>query len=295
MAYLERICTIFVITLLLANCVTTEMPSTKTAWEGIISKCAVASETIGKNTIYFGPTNGVGPGSVWRETNTNGFNLRRQFIEEELRRQFDNNEYDDEVFKSAVVKGEMASCNGDLTSSWDFNPSLVFSSQLLPIDAELSATLNRGDIVDVKINGWALDYLSEGPYEDLIFSMLPNAPFRRDLNTENRVVVIKAVRIKDLELTLKFNSKNAAEAKATINETIGRGNKISPKVALNWKADGNLALVTSGEFYIFGEFGYFKSDGFGLGGSESRIVEFDVMPNTKIGLDDDEINSSVKY
>ncbi len=60
---LTRIYLIFLIlTFSLAGCATTA----REAWIDVLSKCA-SSEAL-NNVVYFGPSNKVGPGSVWRKS-----------------------------------------------------------------------------------------------------------------------------------------------------------------------------------------------------------------------------------
>src|SRR5438046_4482937 len=50
-------------------------PNGKSAWQDVIRHCA-SSDLNGKHVLYFGPSNAIGPGSIWRKDTQGEFRLR---------------------------------------------------------------------------------------------------------------------------------------------------------------------------------------------------------------------------
>jgi hypothetical protein len=85
----------------------------RSAWIDVLSKCA-STELLGSSVFYFGASNSVGPGSVWRKEGDGSLRLR-----------FDLNELEPDVAKRAALiqEGNTADYSGQTGSKWLGEPT----------------------------------------------------------------------------------------------------------------------------------------------------------------------------
>ena len=233
---LTRIYLIFLIlTFFLAGCVTTA----REAWIDVLSKCA-SSEAL-NNVVYFGPSNKVGPGSVWRKSD-DSLHLRWTLADIEP---------DEGKLKNLIQEGALTSCQGETSSEWKLKPSLAFESQATPISAELSADLNRAKSVTVSVDKWAMDLIKEGPFEKWIKS---NKDYSDDLKQQDRLVLEKAVRVIGFSTILDFSESDAIALKGKYSQPTLNFGSLGVGMNAEWKSSTKLELKSNNAFYIAGEF-----------------------------------------
>lgn len=212
----------------------------RAAWVAILGKCA-KSQLIGKDVLYFGASNEIGPGSIWRQNSDGSIRLRY--------------ELSDIVPDSAkrlelIHPNNTVSCGGDSTSAWEVQLGLPFDGTVAPVSADVSADLKRADGITVSVTSYAVDELKEGPYESLIRS---DDALQDEFTASDRVIVENAVRIEGFSATFKF-SKNIADQL--------KGKYTGKLVALqganlesHWSDDTTLTMKTPGTFYLLAAFG----------------------------------------
>ena len=102
------------------------------SWHMILDKCT-GDETIDpKKVVYFGPSNQVGPGSLWRRPAGKGWHLRRLL--------FDIAEHDD--LDNVVLRGADSTCTGSVEVSIEMLGGLLanVAKPLAALGAQLGRT-----------------------------------------------------------------------------------------------------------------------------------------------------------
>src|SRR5262249_16346490 len=117
------------------------------AWRRILQKCA-ASDTLGKQAFFFGVSNSIGPGSVWRFADDKSIRLRFEL----------SDAFPAEAQRAILVKSNpIARCAGDSTSNWDLKLSLPFATRAIPLAGNIAATLGHAKKITVSVSGFAID------------------------------------------------------------------------------------------------------------------------------------------
>lgn len=212
----------------------------RAAWVAILGKCA-KSQLIGKDVLYFGASNEIGPGSIWRQNSDGSIRLRY--------------ELSDIVPDSAkrlelIHPNNAVSCGGDSTSTWEVKLGLPFDGTVAPVSADVSADLKRADGVTVSVTSYAVDELKEGPYETMIRA---DDALQDEFTAPDRVIVENAVRIEGFSANFKF-SKGIAEqlkGKYTGKLVALQGANLESQ----WSDDTTLTMKTPGTFYLLAAFG----------------------------------------
>lgn len=214
------------------------------AWVSVLSKCA-STQLIGKDVLYFGASNEIGPGSIWRRNNDGSIRLRYELSDLEP----------DVAKRTALVHpNNSVSCGGDSSANWEVQLGLPFEGSVTPVSADVSADLKRADAVSVSVNGWAVDELKEGPYETMIRS---NDALQDESVQSDRVIVENAVRIEGFSANFKFSKSVADELKG---KYAGKLIAVQEGAHLRsqWSSDTTLTMKTPDTFYILAAFGRLK-------------------------------------
>jgi len=217
------------------------------AWTDVLSKCAV-SELNGNKILYFGPSNNVGPGSIWREPEDGGFRLRNT-VSDMPRKPID-----------FIHKGTEFSCNGAQLSSTASGVAATFESSLSPIDAELSADLKAASNINMKVDSCAWDEIKEKAYENYIMQPI-NSEYYEDLERSNRYVLSRALRVHGYSVELKFSKKISSKIKASYSGQLAKEltGKFGAELSTEWTSDNTLRISAKKPFYIAGEMSKVKS------------------------------------
>lgn len=133
-------------------------PDARSAWINVLSKCA-STQFLGSNVFFFGASNSVGPGSVWRKESDGSLRLR-----------FDLNELEPDAAKRAALieEGNTADCSGQTGTKWSVALGLPFESQISGLNVTLAGELRKARSVTVGVSGWNADILRERAYEQLL-------------------------------------------------------------------------------------------------------------------------------
>lgn len=175
-----------------------------TAWRKILRKCA-ASDVIGKQSLFFGVSNSVGPGSVWRFADDKSIRLLFEL----------SDAFPDEGQRTLLIKSNpVAQCAGDATSSWNLKLSLPFSTGAIPLAADIGAILGRAKKVTVSVSGFGVDELKEVNWKQAFQGLPPNNAYRSEVNQLDRVIAENVVKIAGLKAVFVFGSQLSADVQA---------------------------------------------------------------------------------
>ncbi len=210
------------------------------AWIDILNSCA-KSQLIGKDVLYFGASNEIGPGSIWRQNSDGSIRLRYELSDLVP---------DSAQQKALIHPNNSVSCGGNSASKWEVQLGLQFDGSVAPVSADVSLDLKRADNVTVSVTGFAIDELKEGPYETMIRA---DDALQDEFTAADRVIVENAVRIEGFSANFKF-SKSIAEGlkgKYTGQSVALQGANLQSQ----WSNDTTLTMKTPGSFYLLAAFG----------------------------------------
>ncbi len=222
----------------------------KTAWTNVIKKCA-DNDLNGKTILYFGPSNTLGPGSVWREGNNGGYYVRYDLEQMSGHEMFIN-------------KGVPSTCDGTSTTKFGLKASIGLTSSVVPASGELVNDFKKAKDIQVKASSIAWDNVIEGSYETFV-KTAPLSAIREDLDKNNRRVLSRALRISGYSATLEFNDSDAIALKGKYSGGLPVGD-VGAEISTSWSSSNKLTITSTRDFYIAGELVPFKSGGFAAKG-----------------------------
>lgn len=252
-------------------------------WKRIVKSCGGA-QIVGSNVLFLGPSNTIGLGSVWRKTNTGGYNPRFEL----------SSLVADEATRQQIIKlGQKTEmCKGTSNNKWNFGVSLPFVGGIFGLTG-IDADLRRARRATVTADSVALDVILEVPFEVAIKKLRakdPEDPFLVDLLTNpDRLLVSKAYRITGMAMTFDYDPKLLEELKGKYPEgfSVNIGGEKGLKVGFNYSSESSLTLKLPSEVYVAGEFSKITTNGtINLGESTNlnvRLRPVRVSPNTSVG------------
>lgn len=235
------------------------------AWNDVLKKC-VGADQLGPLLVYFGPSNSIGPGAIWRRSDEGALFLRYELADA----------IPDEGQRNAmIVPGVEASCRGTAKSTWTLKPSVLIQSQLAPANGSLGVDVDRAKSATVSVNSWALDQIKEGPFEEWLKTH-PQAGYVDDVGRKSRLFMERAVRLLGFSTTLEFSSDVASELKAKYLAPGVRTGEVGIGLIAKWTSNTTLELSSSAKIYIAGELSAMKIDRtFGLLGTNGATISFE--------------------
>jgi hypothetical protein len=174
-------------------------------YKQVLSRCAKSDE-LGKNTVFFGVSNSLGPGSVWRR-DPGDKSIRLRF---ELSDAFPQSPDQQKV----IVINQLSSCNGSSSTKWNLSVGLPFTLSSTTLAGELSTVLSHAHQVDVSIKEFAVDNLKELPFLEAFKTLPTDNAYRKDLAEDDRIVAENVVKVAGLKAVFKFNGDIDVNAKA---------------------------------------------------------------------------------
>lgn len=216
-------------------------PAADASWKEVIKRCA-DNQTLGK-LVYFGPSNVVGPGSIWRK-NGEGYNLRR--LVSELGSA--------DAVKPLIQIGIAASCTGISSSSFKIGLQASLENKIVPVTAGLGIDYKKAQEVKVTVDSWAWDQIVEGSFVDFVKAHPNN--YTQDISQPARFFVGKALKIIGFTAELTFSREVAAELRAQYSgpvASLGQSD-LAASLPISWKNDTTLVIKAGAEpFYVAGE------------------------------------------
>jgi hypothetical protein len=239
-------------------------------WESVIKKCA-NNDLLGPDVFYFGPSNNLGPGTIFEKYPSGGIGLSYRidsYVQSESARQ------------SLINEGTIFSCEG--TSSKKFALGLLLSLEsLLSLSGDLKFDLRRAEFISVSVDAAQWIDIVTGPYCTLIQKLPNDHPVRNALSARGNLVLSRALRIRHMTAELIFSHSIGNALKKKFPEFVfsPKTDEVGIKLTGQWNSDSRLIISAASDFYIAGELRAFKntrSDGdFGL------KMETDLKEKTK--------------
>lgn len=230
---------------LLLTCTSAPMfgDSAQDAWKRILSKCANAAP-LGRNLVYFGPSNDVGPGSVWRIANDHSLRLVWELSDAVP---------DVSVRDSLLRLNPPATCSGQQPTKWSLSVGFPFLSRLAA--GNLSADLSKAKKISVSVDEWRFVELKEGPYKRLLESAdFKNRDYKTDLAGHDNIFIETAVQVTGLTTTLEFSSGDSVGLKAKYSTgTVSTGDG-GASLQAAWSSDNTLTLKSDKPVYLIANF-----------------------------------------
>jgi hypothetical protein len=235
-------------TCLLAMSITScKHPDVGQSWK-VVAGCAT-SDLNGPHVLFFGPSNAVGAGSIWRKDASGVFRLR-----------YDLTQMPDP--KNFYGSASASSCSGTDVSNFVFGANA--SLDVKPISGELKADFKNAKSVEAKANSITWIALAEGPYGDYVNALSATSGPGADLRVGDKYVLYRALKVEGFETTLAFSHEVAAGLKAS-GVGVGAGTA-GGGLNASWTGDDKLTLTAAGPFYIAGEFKRYLPTGFAASG-----------------------------
>lgn len=164
-------------------------------WVKIISDCA-PTQAIGKNILFFGLSNDVGPGSVWRYASDKS--LRIKF---ELSDAFPATTDQDRL----ITKGNFNPCANNSATDWDIKLGLPFSINADSISADIGAVLSSATHVKVSLTGVGTDLLKETKWKHAFAALTPPNEYADALLEPDGLLAENAVKVKGMTMVFTYD------------------------------------------------------------------------------------------
>ncbi len=175
-----------------------------TAWRKVIKRCA-KTDLIGSQSLFFGVSNTIGPGSVWRFVNDKSIRLMFEL----------SDAFPDQAAQSKMVKANnTAGCFGTSSSSWNIKFGLPFSTGATPLSLDIGALLGQAKKVTVSISGFALDDLKETDWKEAFKGLAPDNAYAKELLQDNRLVAENAVKVTGFKAVFDYKTALSADVQA---------------------------------------------------------------------------------
>jgi hypothetical protein len=219
----------------------TGVPDARAAWVDVLSRCAT-TELLGSDVFYFGASNTIGPGSVWRKDSDGSLRLR-----------FDLNELEPDPAKRDVLiqSGNAAACSGQNSRNWNVSLGLPFESQIAGVDGTLAGELRKARTVTVGVTGWSANLLRERAYEQLLKS---KPDYGAEFDNDDRFVAENAILVSGFTSVFEFDKSAVGDVQAKVKAgqvELTNGTKLDAA----WESGNTLRLTSSKPFYILAAIG----------------------------------------
>ncbi|NEU08001.1 hypothetical protein GZH53_06720 [Flavihumibacter sp. R14] len=228
----------------------------KKAWKNALKSCS-KNEIFAKDALFFGPSNSIGIGSVWRRTDNGGYNPRFELADM----------VPDSVHSKIIKPGiKMEQCSSTKNIAWTSSISLPIVAQFFKVD-EVSASLRRARRATISLDNLALDVIKELPFEQALKSVLQRDStniFVKDLlNNRDRLLITKAYRLTGLVVTLDYDPAVLEELKTKYSNgaTVQLGGDKGLKIEFSYTSNSQLTIKLPKEVYIAGEFSTVSGQG----------------------------------
>jgi hypothetical protein len=210
----------------------------------IIDSCA--DDHLTSNAVlYFGPSNQIGPGSIWARLGVNG-GYQPQWRVDDLGLDY----------LKVVQPGKAFQCDFSKNSTFTAGGGLSVLSQAANVSAEVKSDLARAKAIKVSASEVAWDTVIAGPYL-VELNAIVDANIKSDVYGKNRLVVRRALRLSGYKAMLEFDSSVKPEIKAKYDgvklgaTAVG---EVGAQLSAKWTTDDKLELTALESVYVAGEF-----------------------------------------
>jgi hypothetical protein len=250
----------------------------KDVWVKALKECAETDINSDK-ILYFGPSNVAGPGSGWRET----FDARGRHVDYRLRWSPSKDmppprDWVDEPGDSAFQ------CKSGQSVKFELKVNVAADVKAFPLNAEVSNDLSKAKKVDVSVAGMAWEPVREGPYRLYYKNTLgPTHPVYEDMDSANRYVLIRGLKVKGLEIHGEFSTQDIFDLKAKYNAPAGGAFDLGGGLSGKFEGASTFVITAPGSAWVLGELAAFSSSGgFAGKGAPVALRAVDISSPTEI-------------
>ena len=195
--------------------------------------------------LYFGPSNQIGPGSIWTRLGVNGGYQPHWRV--------DDLELD---YLKVVQPGKAFPCDFSKNTKFTAGGGLSVLSEAANVSAEVKTDFSRAKIVKVSASEVAWDTVIQGPYL-VQLNGISDSAIKNDVFGKNRLVVRRALRLSGFKATLDFGTNLTPEIKAKYDGVKLGANKVGEvgaQLNAKWTNEEKLELSAADTVYVAGEF-----------------------------------------
>lgn len=220
--------------LMVCSCVPAFGQDATTAWRNVLKKCA-KSDLIGKQSLFFGVSNLIGPGSIWRRANDNSIRLV-SVLSDAVPSASD---------QALIVKSNnTAVCVGNSSTQWNLKLGLPFTTGATPLTLNIAGLLGGAHNVTVSVKGYAIDTLDEGQWKQAFSKLGSGNVFYQDTQQPDRLLAENAVKVTGLTAVFNFKSDLSADVQAQYKGTTFTLGNSSSSTASGASTSGTSAATT---------------------------------------------------
>jgi len=221
----------------------------RAVWKEGIKRCA-QNDLLGPNVFYFGPSNSLGPGTVFQPFASGG--TQESFLLESYIKPPDR-----------VISPNPAvfTCSAQRAVKSNIGAELPLDAAL-PVGASVGAHLKRARTVKVWADELQWVSLLTGEYRQAVIGLPDSNAVKQAISKEGHLVLARALRVKGMKAELEFATDVGADVKAKVPDISG-----DKEVKLNGSWDGNtkLTLTATSDFFIAGELRRWSETGLAAG------------------------------
>lgn len=245
----------------------------KREWSRILKSCG-STQLFGNETLFFGPSNTIGIGSVWRKGDDKSYNARFELSDIIT---------DSVVIKKVIKYGQKSNqCSTVRNVTWSAQISFPFLGSIFG-QTGLGAEFHKAKRTTISVDNLALDVIKEVPFEVALKSIAAKDPKNEYLldiiNNPGRLIVTKAYRLTGLTVKLDYDPKDldSLKQKYPNGGSITIGGDKGIKLGFNYSTTSEVTIKLPAEIYIAGEFSKLTANGT-INLNDSANIGFDLTP-----------------
>ncbi len=210
-------------------------------FQDVCAKDELASNAV----LYFGPSNQIGPGSIWSRLGPNG-GYQPQWRTKDLN--LDS--------PQVVEQGKPSPCDFTKNAKLTTGGGISALSPAANVSAEVKADFQNAKTMKVSAREAAWDTVVAGPYR-MQLNKISDPDIKNDVFGKNRLVVRRALRLSGYKAVLEFGRDFAPEIKAKYDgmklgaKTVG---EVGAQFTAKWTKEEKLELSAANDVYVAGEF-----------------------------------------
>jgi hypothetical protein len=206
------------------------------AWNKILKNCA-NSDLIGKQSLFFGVSNTIGPGSVWRRADDNSIRLIFEL----------SDAFPSATDQAKIVKvNKTVGCFGSSSSKWNLKVGLPFATGATSLSLDIGALLGQAKAVTVSVTGVAVDDLDEANWKQAFIGLGADNTYYKELHNDGRLLAENAVKVTGLKAVFNYKTDLSADVQAKFKgKVFTLGNSSSSPGSSSATAEPNSTASTT--------------------------------------------------
>lgn len=208
----------------------------RAAWNDLLKQCAV-SDVLSAKVLFFGVSNQIGPGSIWRQMPEGGFALRWIVKDPPI----------------GPVSQKPGTCSGDTKKTFQASAGLQLDNAAIPVGGDLKTEFQRAKSITIKPTAFQWFDVIEGEYENFIRTKA-DPKIREDMTPANaRLVMGRALQIQGFSAELVFDSSTGLDVKGKVQEGALPITNLGFNGTAKWVGNEHLTITTQDPAYLAGE------------------------------------------